>query len=82
MKDGGETEKDGFSIFTKSTAQQKGKNNLKKCKRTNRLQQKRSKQRMQMTMESIAKMIAAITIIISMCCWHQVGSLSRIPSSC
>lgn len=30
----------------------------------------RGKQRMQMREESITKMIAAITIIISMCCWQ------------
>lgn len=44
----------------------------RKCKRSkmHTVERRRGKQRMQIREDSITDMIAAITIIISMCCWH------------
>lgn len=52
---------------------QKNEENVKRKeqqKKTNWQRSRRGKQRMQMRGESVAEMIAVITIIISMCCWQ------------
>lgn len=59
-------------VLSKSTVQRKDKIIKKNCtskkRRRQTAEEGRGKQRMQMRGESITEMIAAITIIISMCC--------------